>query len=473
MKKILIAITLISIIAGCRKNFDNVDPKNPSVAPASALFTNAQRTLASTITSSNVNLNIFRLISQYWTETTYTDESNYDLNTRNIPQNLWTAMYRDVLRDFQESKNLTLTQVTEASTRNTDTAIIDIMQVYTWYYLVTTYGNIPYTEALDINRTAPKYDDQRAIFMNLLARLNNDIAALNNASANSSIGAADIIYNGDIAQWKRFANSFKLKMGMTIADSDPAVSRTTVESAVAAGVFTSNADNALFNFQSAPPNTNPVWVDLVQSGRKDFVAASTIINRMTALNDPRTSLYFTTNATGTGYSGGTPGASSSYATFSKPSTRLTAPNFPANLLSYSEIEFYLAEAAQRGYNVGGTAAQHYNNAVTASIEEWGGTEAQAATYLAQPQVAYDPVNWKQRIGEQKWIALYNRGWDAWIEQRRLDYPQLVAPPTALTAYPRRFTYPVSEQNLNRVNYEQASQSIGGDQVTTKLFWDVF
>ena len=142
-------------------------------------------------------------------------------------------------------------------------------------------------------------------------------------------------------------------------------------------------------------------------------------------------------------------------------------------MSYSEIEFFLAEGAQRGYNVGGTAAQHYNNAVTASILEWGGTEAEAAAYLAQPQVAYDAANWKQRIGEQKWIALYNRGWDAWIEQRRLDYPQLVAPATALSAYPLRFTYPVTEQNLNRVNYEQAAQAIGGDLVTTKLFWDKY
>lgn len=473
MKKIFIAIVAVIAFAGCRKNIDNIDPKNPSVAPASALFTNAQRTLASTLTSSNVNLNIFRLIEQYWQETTYTDESNYDLNTRSIPQNLWNAMYRDVLRDFQESKNLVKTQVTQTETRNTDTAIIDVMEVYSWYYLVTTFGNIPYSEALDINRTAPKYDDQHAIYLDLLARLNNDIAALGSTSAQSDLNGADIIYGGDASQWKKFANSFKVKMGMTIADSDPALSKTTVESAVASGVFTSNADNAYFNFLASPPNTNPVWVDLVQSGRKDFVASSTIINRMVALNDPRLPLYFTFNSTGNAYSGGAPGASSNYATFSKPSTKLTAPDFPADLLSYSEIEFFLAEAVQRGYNVGGTAAQHYNNAVTASILEWGGTQAQAAAYLAQPQVAYDPVNWKQRIGEQKWIALYNRGWDAWIEQRRLDYPQLVAPSTALSAYPVRFTYPVTEQNLNRVNYEQAAQAIGGDLVTTRLFWDKF
>jgi hypothetical protein len=307
--------------------------------------------------------------------------------------------------------------------------------------------------------------------MDLLRRLNLDIAALNRHPGTNSLGTADIIYGGDVQEWLRFANSFKLKMGMTIADAEPALARTTVESAVAAGVFQSNEDNAVFNFLSAPPNTNPVWEDLVQSGRKDYVIASTFSNTLTSLNDPRTSVLMTTNSTG-GYSGGTPGQSSNYATFSKPGTALTQPNAPANLLSYSEVEFFLAEAAQRGWNVGGTAVQHYNAAVTASIMEWGGTQAQATTYLAQPSVAYDFVNWRQRIGVQKWIALFNRGWDAWIEQRRLDFPQLQAPSTALSAYPVRFTYPVSEQNLNRVNYEQASQAIGGDVVTRRLFWDV-
>ena len=471
MKKILALYIPLLLLMACRRDIENVDPKSPLTAPASALFTNAQLTLARTITSPNVNLNIFRLITQQWTQTTYTDESNYNLSTRNIPQNLWTTMYRDVLRDFEETKRLATTQVQDTSQRSNLVAITDIMQVYTWYYLVTTFGNIPYSEALDINRTAPRYDDQRTIYMDLLRRLNLDIAALNRHPGTNSLGTADIIYGGDVQEWLRFANSFKLKMGMTIADAEPALARTTVESAVAAGVFQSNEDNAVFNFLSAPPNTNPVWEDLVQSGRKDYVIASTFSNTLTSLNDPRTSVLMTTNSTG-GYSGGTPGQSSNYATFSKPGTALTQPNAPANLLSYSEVEFYLAEAAQRGWNVGGTAVQHYNAAVTASIMEWGGTQAQATTYLAQPSVAYDPVNWRQRIGVQKWIALFNRGWDAWIEQRRLDFPQLQAPSTALSAYPVRFTYPVSEQNLNRVNYEQASQAIGGDVVTRRLFWDV-
>jgi len=484
MKKIFLILLPLLILAGCEKDLTslNVDPKNPQVVPSRSLFTNAQHTFANTLASSSVNLNIFRLIIQYWTETTYVDESQFDLNTRQIPRGVWNTLYRDVLKDFEEAKRTIPNDVPDAEVQKNQITITDIMEVYTWFYLVTTFGNIPYSEALNIENPFPKYDDQKAIVDDLLKRLDADITAL--ITSVESFGSADIIYDGDVAAWKKFANSLKLKIGMTIADADAAKAKTTVESAVASGVFTSSADNALFQYLSGPPNTNPIWVDLVQSGRKDFVATNTIVNKMKAMNDPRIPYYFTFDATGTGYSGGIPGASNNYATFSKPSGPLlvpgstgmiTNPDFPHQLLSYDEVEFFLAEAVERGFTVGGTAKEHYDKAITASIRYWGGSAAEATTYLAQPGVNYltAPGGYKQKIGEQKWLALYNRGWDAWIEWRRLDYPVLTKPVGALTNFPMRFTYNVDEQNLNKTNYDQAATAIGGDVVTTKLFWDKF
>lgn len=475
MKKLSIIIALpLLLTVSCRKNLTdiNVDPKKPSTIPSSSLFTNAQRVLVNTTTSSNVNLNIFRLITQYWTETTYTDESNYDLNTRAIPRGVWNAIYRDVLIDFEQAKTLMATDVIDTKIQANDQAMIEIMEVYAWYYLVTSYGNIPYTQALNIDNPFPKYDDAATIYSDLLTRLDAAIGKLNTAV--DGFGSADIIYGGDISAWKKFANSLKLKMGITIADNDAAKAKTTVESAVTAGVFTSSDDNALYSYSSNPPNTNPIWVDLVQSGRKDFVATNTFVNQLTTLNDPRLSLYVTEDAAGS-YSGGKPGASNNYATFSKPSTTLTAATFPGDILDYTEVEFLLAEAAARGFSVGGTAATHYNNAITASIVYWGGSAADAATYLAQTAVNYATATgtYKQKIGTQKWIALYNRGWDAWIEWRRLDFPVLPAPDAPLTATPVRYTYSVDEQNLNKTNYDAASTAIGGDKVTTKLWFDKF
>jgi hypothetical protein len=474
MKRIIYAFTaVVLLVTACTRDLSslNIDPKNPSTAPSYAFFTNAQRSLSNALTSSNVNLNIFRLIVQHWQETQYPEESQYDLGTREINDATWNALYLNVIRDLREAKALIPKDVANATTQKNQLAVAEVMEIYAWYYLVTTYGNIPYSQALDINNPFPKYDDAKTIYNDLLARL--DVAITNMTTSGASFGSADLVYHGDMTKWRKFANSFKLKMGMTIADEDPAKAKATVESAVAGGVFTSNADNAQVEYGTTQPNTNPIWVDLVNSGRDDFVAASTLVDTLKSLNDPRLNDYFTPDQSGVGYSGADPGVQSAYVQYSHVNPAITEPDFPGLLLDYAEVELFLAEAAQRGFSVGGTAAAHYNAGVTASILYWGGTTTEAAAYLAQPKVAYVPALYKQRIGVQKWLALYNRGWDAWTEWRRLDYPHLDPAHDALSAIPVRYPYPVNEQNVNRVNYTQASGAIGGDFVATKLWWDKF
>ena len=475
MKKKLITLIFLPMLmlAACEKDLTdiNVDPKNPLEAPAYALYSNAQVNLMDEITSTNVNENIFRLIMQYWQETTYIDESQYDLTTRQISEQMWDYMNRDVIRDIREAKELIPEQVTDEAIRQNQLAIAEITEIVAWYYLVTSFGDIPYTQAQDPSKILPKYDPQRDVYYDLLDRLETAIGQLNPAA--ESFGEADLIYGGDIASWQKFANSFKLKMGMTIIDVDPARAKTLVESAVAAGVISSNADNAEIVYTAAPPNTNPVWDDLVQSGRRDFVAASTIVDRMNELGDPRLNEYFQAQPGGV-YVGGTPGESSPWAQFSKPGLAFYNATNPALLMDYSEVEFFLAEAKERGLNVPGTAQEHYNNAIRASIQYWGGTEAEVTAYLSKPEVAYNSANWQELIGEQKWIALYNRGWESWIEWRRLDAPTLEPATDAVSEIPLRFTYPVEEQNVNTANYNAAVANIPGgeDVVEAKLFWDV-
>lgn len=496
MKKTAFIFVLATLLSACTKDLTslNVDPKNPLVVTSASLFTQAQREMCTTLVSSSVNINVFRLISQQWQETTYVDESNYDFVTRQIPDEFWRDLYSFSLINYDRAKKVIPTDVTDAGTQKNEIAIADILEVYTYYYLLVTYGNIPYTQALDINNVFPKFDDAQTVYYNLLTRLDADIAALD--PAEGSFGTADVMYNGDIVSWQKFANTFKLKMGITIADLDKVKAKAVVESAVAGpgGIFTSNADNATFKFVAAPPNTNPVWVDLVQSGRQDFIAANTILTYMHAdtlsggtpdpLMDPRLPYYFTTNSDGY-YAGGEIGESASpFNAYSKPSGpllvkgsvgKITNPDFPGLMLDYSETEFYLAEAAVRGFSVGGTAATHYANGILASMDYWGVTPADAANYLTFTGVPYDATVSKtaqiQQIAFQKYLALYNRGLDAWTEVRRLDYPVLVAGVDAKSDYPVRFTYPVNEQNVNETNYNQASAAIGGDAVTTKLFFD--
>jgi hypothetical protein len=376
------------------------------------------------------------------------------------------------LANLVRADSLAKTTVTDAGQLANVHAQIDIMEVTAFYYLLTTYGNIPYTGAFDITGNAfPKYDDAMTVYKDILARLTADIAALSTAS--DGIGAADQIYGGDIKAWKKYANSLALKMGITIADVDDATAKATIEAA-APNVFTSNDDNANFTFLSSPPYDNPAYDFAILGARfEDFVGCTTFITALQSDNDPRLPLYFTTDAdTLTTYTGVAPGLLGSYFGHAKPAPIVFTATFRGDLLDYAEMQFYLAEAAERGYNVGGSAATFYKNGVEASILQWGGTQADADAYYAQPSVTYATAagTWQEKIGMQAWRAFYDRAWDAWLDTRRLGYPVFPAPDQAVSTFPQRFTYPVAETNVNSTNYQQAAQAIGGDDVTTKLFF---
>lgn len=492
-KALILAIGAMTLFSACHKDLAslNVDPKNPSTVPSYTLFTNAEHNISNTLSSSNVNLNIFRLIEQQWQETTYTDESDYNITSRKIPDEVWTTFYQTILIDLEQFKKVAPTDVSDAGQLKNEVAVADIMEVYSYYYLLTTFGNIPYSQALDISKPFPKFDDAATVYADLLKRLDADIATLTANKSAANFGSADVIYGSATNQnveWLKFANSFKIKMGMTISDSDPTTAKATVESAVsdATGPIASNADNALFQYLGSTPNTNPIWVDLVESGRQDFVACSTIMKYLVAPDsvtvlDPRLPYYFTVNSNGK-YAGGAPGANSNFSTNSKPSGsllvpssvgKITNPDFPGDLMDYAETELHLAEAASKGWSVGGiSAAQYYANGVKASIEYWTGSTDDASNG-ANAYLTAHPYTDINSIALQKYIALYNRGWDVWIEQRRLDYPDLPAVDPSLVEgpFPVRFTYPINEQDVNIVNYTAASAAIGGDKTSTRLWFD--
>ncbi|MCK5278678.1 MAG: SusD/RagB family nutrient-binding outer membrane lipoprotein [Cyclobacteriaceae bacterium] len=143
-------------------------------------------------------------------------------------------------------------------------------------------------------------------------------------------------------------------------------------------------------------------------------------------------------------------------------------------MTYSEVLFIMAEAAQRGWDVGGeTAETLYINAITANMEYWGVDAADIATYLANPEVTYDPVNFRKSIGDQKWISLYMNGIESWSEWRRLDYPLLNPAPDAVEGrdIPRRKAYAQREYDLNAIHVAEAVSRQGPDVMETKVWWD--
>lgn len=475
MKKVLIYTSLLFLLGACTKDISrfNEETKKAASVPAATLFSNAVRNVVDGITSPSVNTNIFRFTVQHWAMTTYQDEVQYDFSTRAIPQGWWALMYRDVLNDLNESaKLINANELLDAPSKGNQLAMIDIMQVYTYQLLVNTFGNIPYTEALNSNVLFPKYDDAKTVYDDLLSRLATDITNLNTAG-NGFSESQDLLCSGSVSKWIKFANSLQIRMAMTIADSDDAKAKSLVEASDSKSISSSSED-IIFTYLKASPNTNPVWVDIIQSGRLDYVAAAPLHDKMKTMDDPRLPLYFRPNNAGD-FVGGVVGGGNTFAAVSKPSEKVSEPDFPSIIADYVEMEFYRAEAKERGYNVSGTAQEHYNNAITASIKAWGGSQADATTYLLKPAVAYTTAtgDWKQKIGTQKWIALYNRPFEGWTEIRRFDFPVLTAPVGAKSDFPNRLTYPANEQQLNGTNYTAAAAAVGGDKVETKLFWDKF
>jgi hypothetical protein len=479
--RLLILIPILSMFASCTDDITglNTDTKRPTMTDATYLFTNAEHALVDQVTSTSVNVNVFRLYAQQWTEVQYPQESQYDFS-RNIPDTHWNVYYRDVLRDFKEAKSL-LTQLKadanaeEAAIIDNKIAVIDILSAYAYNTLVDTFGDIPYTQALDISgNPLPKYDDAETIYRDLLAKLDAASDALDTSV--ESFGAADLIYGGNTGKWAKFANSLRLRMAINMHDVDATYASAQVLAAEADGLMTSSADGTYMTYAETQPNANPLYVDLVASGRNDFLPADTFVNKMNALGDPRRPKYFTLYDDGT-YKGGVYGALNTYGSFSHLTETIKEPTYPGVLFTYSEVEFLLAEAAARGIAVSGSAASHYNAAITASMQDWGVASADIVAYLGRPDVAYATAapTWQEKIGEQAWISYFNRGFEAWTSYRRLDYPVLAAPAITfnnLKEVPKSYPYPVKEQTINATNVQAAIAKSGGTNIgITKVFWD--
>tara|TARA_B110000503_G_scaffold140754_1_gene232450 strand:- start:549 stop:1958 length:1410 start_codon:yes stop_codon:yes gene_type:complete len=467
MKKIFTAAAAALVIASCTSDLSslNVNSKAPEQVPAGALIANSTVSLTDYLTSVNVNLNNFILWSQHWTQTTYTDESNFLYNGRDVNGNTFDAMYATVLRDLSDARKfIEADDKLLASYKDNQLAIVEVMEVYTYHVLVDIFGDVPYSEAIGDDVT-PKYDNDAEIYTDLVSRL---LAAHSVLGGDNGLGSYDLIYGGDSDSWKKFAASLALKLAIRAADVNPSA-QSVASAAVAAGVFTSSSDNAMLSYTSSPPNTNPLWDDLVQSGRADFCAANTFADVLNGLNDPRRGSYFRNLDSAGGVIGAAYGLASSYANHSQPGDALEDATRAAALMDFTEVEFLLADAAARGWSVGGTAADHYAAAVTSSIEDWGGSATDAAAYLAQTDVAWDATMWKERIGVQKWIAMYTRGNEAWATQRMYDYPAMNVAVEALISTPTRMSYGIDEYSLNGTNVAAARG--GNDDQMGKVFWD--
>jgi hypothetical protein len=253
----------------------------------------------------------------------------------------------------------------------------------------------------------------------------------------------------------------------------------------------SNADNAELKWPGDGIYNNPWAVNFAT--RDDHRISRVLMEVLKTNNDPRLPIYAQPAASDGQYRGAPNGVTHAVgaqylSTTSRPGAVFypgaTAYGyfggggnaFPSILMTYAEVAFIQAEAAAR--SLGGLtpaqAAGFYNAGVTASITQWGGTSTDATTFLAQAGVAYVPgTPGLTRIAQQKWVALFTDGTQAWTEWRRTCVPQTVQPgPSASKAnVPRRLQYSTTEYSVNGSNVDAAIARQGADVFETRMYWD--
>jgi hypothetical protein len=472
----------ISILSGavlllatsCKKELVkiNVSPNGSQAAQPDYLLTAATKATADTYWGVANNMDASLLFVQYWAKIQYTDPDRY-IYTNSAFQELWTVGYSKTIVNLNE-----VIKIADAQGNTNYKGVALVLRSWAFSLLTDAFGNVPYKQAANIDQyLTPTYDSQKDVYFALLDDLKAAQIAL---TPSGKAIAGDIVYGGNIASWKKFANSLRLRIALRIADREPAKAKQVLADIQAEGgsYISSNAETAQFTYIDSP-NQNPV--SNLFDTRDDYRISKTIVDKLFALNDPRLSIYAakTQDATPQGYVGIPNGllvgdaSNLGFTKTSKPGTYFRAPHAPAVILSYAESLFDRAEAAARGFTTE-DAGSLYEQAVTAALAQYSVSSSDIATYIAQPAVKYDATNYKKSIGEQKWLALFGQGLEGWTEWRRLDYPQL-QPAVAGTLngkLPVRFIYPGTEQSLNGKNYTSAVASQGADVLTTKLWFDV-
>ncbi|SMG38410.1 Starch-binding associating with outer membrane [Marivirga sericea] len=478
-KLYFLLIAVIIFASSCEDITEiNEDPNRPTEVPVEYLLTSAERQLGNRLYGGFDNVAFGMTVSQYWAQNEYSDETRYQFRA-NTNNTFWSDFYT-AINDLQEIKTINRTIDKGQQGVNQD-AVATILQSWAYHSMVDIYGDIPFEEALQgTDIPSPAYSDQQEIYTALIDSISSAVAAIDPSAPGFPGG--DVIFGGDLSKWQKFGNSLLLRIGIRISEVNPGLAETTITGA-ASGAIASNADNASIQYITAQPNVNPLFVSYVVNGRQDYCATENFVGLLTGLSDPRIGEYFTPAASTGTFEGLPYGVTSAVAAgisrdaVSQLNPQVYAADFPGILMDYMETSFILAEAAANGWAVGGTAETYYAQAITASMNFWGITEAaDIAAYIAA-----NPYS-EENLKVQKYIAMYYQGWQSWAEIRRMNLESVDAANLVditdievfvdVTSVLKRRIYPQNEQTLNGANYSAASSNIGSDAYSTNLFWDI-
>ena len=429
---------------------------------------------------------------------------NFNQDNRSAFGPTWPNHYRNVIRNTNDILVATKSNAARSNLYN----MARILQAYGFMVLTDTYGDIPYTEGGKgfTNQTFyPKYDAQSAIYADIIKELTEATAALNAGAATES---ADILYGGNIAQWKKFGYSLLLRAGMRLVKVDAAKAQSTVQAAVTGGVILLNADNAVMRHDAN--YLSPIGNTLNATEAANFYLTKPFVDFLKNSNDPRLSaiaIRYVGATSGPGQTvangnttpamqigipmgkdNGTVGAAAtadglaSFYEYSQADRRriakTTAPNY---FVTAAQTNLLLAEARSRGWITAGTESQYYNAGVTEHMLQMASYDpasaipaASISAYLAANPYVDGPNELKQ-INEQYWVASFMNGPEAFANFRRSGFPALTPNPYVgdipAGTFVRRITYPTTELSQNTTNVNEAISRQGVDKLSTKMWWD--
>ena len=475
IKLILIALLCLPLLTGCDNDFEelNTDPNNPTAVPAHLLLGYAQRQQLNSLYSTFVGCDMGMCWSQQMAKVQYNDEERY-VPRRGVIDGVWNNQYTLVA-----SEGRAISDLSNADGNQVLEGVGKVMQAIAFQTLADIFGPIPFTEALDGAILQPAYDDEAVVWEGIIQLL-TDAADLISTGNGSIVSTSDLYYGGDASKWLKLANSLKFRALMRISSTRSVGAE--LQALINGGnLMTSNADSGQLVFLSAAPDANPLYETIVDGARLEFKIGEVMVNLLEIANDPRLEVYASPNASGdilgkpVGYGNVTALPNEelgyTYSNISGLGDKYLDPTLPGVVMSYAQLCFLKAEAANEGYISGGLAGalNFYKQGIAASFAFNG---LDATSFLSGENVNFANQNdARVKIATQEYIALFGQGVESWTEWRRTKVPALSpAVEGDINQIPSRYYYPTTEPSLNGANYEAASSSIGGDLLTSPLFW---
>jgi hypothetical protein len=380
--------------------------------------------------------------------------------------------------------------------------------------MVDLWGDIPFSQAGMLNltgaTTAPKFDTGEEIYSNLLEGLKASASYFATASLDPLVASAfskqDILLQGNLDKWRRYANSLRLRLLMRISFQNENKARTDVLEMLNAPASYPLIEESAHNVLLSPLLTYTDFMRNAVTELTTHIAPEFLVEGvLKPANDPRIRVLFDKNV-----SAGVPNAdyfsmpaaipssqqetniaAGKYAVLDS-ATFLFNTAFPGIVITASEVNFLKAEAFERWGNTA-NAATAYVKAVTQSVDfsfylnttganflgrepEPAVTAVEMTNLLASPSVIYAGTSSEKlaKIWTQKWVSFgFIQSIQGWAEVRRTNYPVLTFLPDNSTAGselpPARLLYPGSEKVYNAANYQAIAAK---DTPQTKIFWDV-